>query len=151
MLHRIHPAQAGMLDLGHFAVAGEWRPALGFERVVEHAFDDDGAGGVVRARLGSQTEEADARGIDGITSHGPQARRPRDRVYTLRRPAHPEATADDGLSLVPGRARPIAPGFEINAVGRHIDRESTDADWLAHKESPTIPLTPSALPRVRCA
>jgi hypothetical protein len=91
-----------VLDLGHLAAAVDRRLAASAQRLVEHAFDDHGAGRVVRARFGAEAEKAHFARIDIVTFDQAHDRRRGDRVNTLPRAAHAEAAPDHGLGLVPG-------------------------------------------------
>ena len=59
VLQRVDAAQTRVLDLGDLAMARDRGAAARLQALVEHAFDDDGAGRVVGARLGAEPQEAD--------------------------------------------------------------------------------------------
>ena len=133
VLQGVDAAQAGVLDLGHLAMARQRRPAARLEAFVEHAFDDDGAGGVVGARLGAEPQEADAARVDVVAIDEPHDGRGGHRVDALRGAAHPEAVADDGAGLVPDVVGPATPRLEVYAVRRHVDGKAADTHFVGHR------------------
>ena len=133
VLQGVHAAEARMLDLGHLAMARQRRAAAGLQALVEHAFDDDGAGGVVGARLGAQAQEADAVRVDVVPIDEPHDGRGGHRVDALRGAAHPEAMADDRTGLVPDVVGPATPRLEVYAVRRHVDGKAADTHLVGHR------------------
>ena len=133
VLQRVDAAQAGVLDLGYLAMARQRRTAARLEAFVEHAFDDDGAGGVVGARLGAEPQEANAVRVDVVVVDEPHDGRGGHRIDALRGPAHPKAVADDGAGLVPDVVRPATPRLEVYAVRRHVDGKAADTHFVGHR------------------
>ena len=134
VLQRVHRAEAGVLDLGHFAVAVHGGQAPGLQPVVQHALDDDRAGGIVGAGFGAQSEKADLLGIDAVLLDQAHGGRAGHGVDALARTAHPEAVPYHGAGLAPRRPGPPAPVLQAHSIGGHIGRESADPDILVHLE-----------------
>jgi hypothetical protein len=135
---RVHAAEAGVLELGHFHVPGQARPAKRFETTVHHAAHDDRTSRVVRARFCTQAEEPHLRGVDVIVLNQPDHGVGCHRVDVLVASRHPKATTDDRLDLVPGIAGPTAPVFQAHAQTRHIHAHAayTGLHCVTHLETP---------------
>ena len=133
VLQRVDAAQARVLDLGDLAMARQRRAAARLQALVEHAFDDDGAGGVVGARLGAEPQEPDPVGVDVVAVDEPHDGRGGHRIDALRGAAHPEAMADDGAGLVPNVVGPATPRLEVYAVRWHVDGKAADTHFVGHR------------------
>ena len=126
-LEPIDTRKAGVLELGHLAVAGQERHALRGERVVDHALDDDGARRIVAARLGAEGEHADPLRVELVVLDEAQHGVRGERVDALGGPAHPEAAPDDAPRLLPGLVVPGTPVLQRDAVRGQIQRQSADS------------------------
>src|SRR5690606_403533 len=131
--------------LRDLAVAVHGGQAARAQAVVEHSLDDHGARRVVGARLRAEPEEADPARIDLVALDQAHYGRRRHRVDALLGTAHAEAAADHRAGLVPRLARPAAPCLEVDPIGRHIDRKSTDPDMIIHSFFPEWPRSRRAL------
>src|SRR6185312_8980216 len=126
-LEAVDPAEARVLELGNLAVPRELRTTLRHERVVDHALDDDGAGGVVAARLGTESEHPDPRRIDVVVAQQAPDRIGRQGVDALARTAHPERPPDDTLHSTPGVIVPRGPVLEPNSIVRQVEGQATNS------------------------
>ncbi len=127
-LHAVNTAQASMLEFRNFTAARNRRHAPRLERLVDHALDDNGAGRIVGARLGAETQELDARRIDVVLVDQAHDGGGRHRVNAVIGPAYPETAADDFADLGPVIAGPLAPVLEPHAIRRHVGSEAGDPD-----------------------
>ena len=134
MLDGVDRTEARVLDFGYFAVAVDGGQSAGPEAIVQHALDDDGAGGIVRAGFGAQAEKPDPLRVDSVTLDQAHGGRAGHGIDTLMWAAHPKAVADHRAGLVPGRPGPLAPVLQTDSIGWHIGRKSADPDVSVHFE-----------------
>ena len=123
-LEAVNAPQAGVLELRHLAVPGQLGTTVREKRIVDHALDDDGAGGVVAARFGAEGEHPDPRRVDVVVADKAPDRVGGKRVNALARAAHPEGSSDHTLNPAPWFAVPLSPVFETHAVLRKVQRQA---------------------------
>ncbi len=118
--HAVYAAETGVLELGHFAAAGDRRLALSHEGLVHHSLDDDRPGGVVRARFGAEPQELHAHRIDIVLVDQADDGGRRQGIDAVVRPPYAEAASDYLAYFRPVITGPFAPIVEPHPKRGHV-------------------------------
>ena len=111
-LHAIHTAEASMLEFRHFAASGYRCLSLGHQGAIDHAFDNNRAGRIIRTGFRSEAKKFDPRRINVVLVNKAHNGGCRHRINALVRTPQPKTAPNNFACFRPLIARPLAPILE---------------------------------------